>query len=381
MRVLLAIPCLERGGTEMQTLQLAKALLAAGHRVEVVCYFETDRQVVDEFIECGCLVELLRLQRGLPALDFIRIMRRYFRAARPDVLHVQYMTPGALTILAGRLAGVPKVLATVHQPYTASHGVNALRLLRASSMLCDRFIAVSQVAEASWFGSSCDCSAALQKGGRRRHCTIHNAVDVRAVAALVDTGVARKYRETYGIAADAFVFGYIGRLSHEKGVDNLLQAFGQVFGRTKGISLLVVGDGPEKQKLQERFSHEAWWRGIVFAGTLSWKDAMRHLSAMDCLVVPSRFEGFGLSAVEAMAASRPVIASRTGGLSEIITHGRDGFLYEPEDVSALAGQMCLLADDKQLCRNFSMSAFRRSQDFDVEPYSRKIQDLYNTCQP
>ncbi|MCE1275008.1 MAG: glycosyltransferase family 4 protein, partial [Chlorobiales bacterium] len=114
---------------------------------------------------------------------------------------------------------------------------------------------------------------------------------------------------------------------------------------------------------------------------LSWEDAMRHLAVIDALVVPSRFEGFGLSAVEAMSASKPVIAARTGGLMEIIEDGYSGLLYEIEDFSALARLMLLLIDDAANYRKLSVNARKRALDFDVEVYSKKIQNLYNQYKP
>ncbi|NTV25373.1 MAG: glycosyltransferase family 4 protein [Chlorobiaceae bacterium] len=379
MKVLLAIPCLMRGGTEMQTLYLARALAAAGHRVTVVCYFEVDQTVVDEFVDAGCKVELLRLERGLSSRSFIGIMKAFYRKSMPDILHVQYMTPGALSIIAARLAGIGKVFATVHQPYTQGHGQSAYLFLRVSALLCDRFMAVSKVAEASWFGSSKECVF-----GKRRalpgHCTIHNAVDTERVAMLSASSDIVSLKERYGLSG-RFVFGYIGRLSHEKGVDILVQAFGEIAGKRPSVSLLVVGTGLEGKRLEERFGHEAWWRQIVFVGGLSWEDAMRHLAVIDALVVPSRFEGFGLSAVEAMAASKPVIAARTGGLMEIIEDGYSGLLYEIEDFSALARLMLLLIDDAANYRKLSVNARKRALDFDVEVYSKKIQNLYNQYKP
>jgi glycosyltransferase involved in cell wall biosynthesis len=375
MRVLLAIPCLMRGGTEMQTLYLAKALVAAGHRVELVCYFEVEPSVADEFTGAGCRVELLRLERGMPRGEFIGTMKAFYRSARPDVLHVQYMTPGALAIIAAKLAGVPKVFATVHQPYTPGHGRTAFLFLRVSALLCDRFMAVSKVAETSWFGSSSDCLSG-NAGFLSRHCTVHNAVDTRRVAALVSPELAPTFREKYRLG-DGFVFGYVGRLSHEKGVDILFQAFGGIAASLESVRLLVVGSGVERERLEERFGNEPWWRRVVFAGTLGWEEAMKHLSVMDAVVVPSRFEGFGLSAVEAMAASKPVIAARTGGLVEIIEHGTSGLLYAPENVQELVECMFALLKDGNGGEKYSLNALRRASEFDVGIYNKKIQEVYN----
>lgn len=374
MRVLLAIPCLMRGGTEMQTLYLTKALVAAGHEVEIVCYHEFDSSVVEDFIQAGCRAHLLELPRSGTKAQFIKVMKAFYLESNPDVLHVQYMTPGALSILAARLAGLSKIFATVHQPYTKGHGLMALLLLRSSALLCDRFMAVSKVAELSWFGSATDLLS-----GRRwfstRHCTIHNAIDTKKVASLSTKGLEADIEKNYHLDG-CFVFGYIGRLSYEKGVDILFDAFGQLAEARPEVRLLVVGTGIEKKNLQEKFGTEKWWSKIVFAGSQSWVNAMMHLSLMDAVVVPSRFEGFGLSAAEAMAASKPVIAARTGGLMEIIDHELSGLLYSPENSSELMHCMTVLVDDQEICHKISANACIRASCFDVEIYNNKVKEVY-----
>ena len=379
MRVLLAIPCLERGGTEMQTLYLAKALIAAGHIVDIVCYFNFDQSVVDEFAATGGRVELLRLQRGLSSLRFVTIMKTFYRGSKPDIVHVQYMAPGALAVFAARFAGVRKVVATVHQPYTVSHGWHAKMILLTASMLCDHFIAVSAIAEESWFGSSYVYSTEAD-GTKHKHFTLHNAVDVSRINGLLSSA------DSIGLAVDdaldsSFVFGYVGRVSYEKGLDILLEAFGKVCARIENAKLLIVGDGAELDDLRTRHCNKTWWKNVVIAGLQTWENAMKHLRLIDVLVVPSRFEGFGLSAVEGMAASVPVIASDTGGLKEIIQDGESGLLFETGNVDELADRMSRLHDDKALIRSVSASARLRAMEYDSENYNCKVEHFYNSLCP
>lgn len=374
MNVLLAIPCLMRGGTEMQTLYLAKALLAGGYEVHTVCYFEFDPLVVDDFILAGSNVSLLKLKRSVTSREFIRIMRDFYRASKPDVLHVQYMTPGALSIVAAKLAGLSKIFATVHQPYTKNHGLKSLLFLRTSALLCDRFIAVSMIAEFSWFGSSNNFTDETC-GTFPRHLTLYNAVDTSRVIALSGLERAEELKNRY-LLSGSFVFGYIGRLSHEKGVDILLDAFAQVAPGRDDVRLLIVGAGPEMANLEVRYGQECWWNKIVFTGGQTWENAMSHLSAIDVVVVPSRFEGFGLSAVEAMAASKPVIAAKTGGLMEIVEHNRSGLLFDRGNCNELASLMVTLLNDGNKCKELSLNARLRADDFDMSHFVRKIHNLY-----
>ncbi len=379
MKVIIGIPCLFRGGTEMQTLYLARALVEGGHEVEVVSYFEHDPEVVGEFEASGSAVALMNLERNIGVPAIIGSLRTYFAGRRPDVVHVQYMAPGSLPVIAARLAGVEKVLATVHQPFTRGHGKHAMILLRFSALLCNHFLAVSAVAERSWFGASAAGSIPAATGKHPRHFTLHNTVDVAEVERLVSESPGSRL----GAAADledGFVFGYVGRVRYEKGLDILLDAFAAVTANRHAVQLLVVGDGPDLAVLKERYEKESWWWKVLFAGPQSWEDAIRHFSLMDSVVVPSRFEGFGLTAIEAMAAARPVIASDTGGLGEIIAHEKTGMLFANGCVGELGEAMTKLLDDDSLRRRLAAGARKRAGVFDVGSYNEKVISFYRSLE-
>ncbi|NTV92296.1 MAG: glycosyltransferase family 4 protein [Chlorobiaceae bacterium] len=210
-----------------------------------------------------------------------------------------------------------------------------------------------------------------------RHFTIHNAVDTIAVRDLVHSEGSLALKRLY-CQPGRVIFGYIGRLSREKGVDVLFDAFSLLSVRYAGICLLVVGDGPEKQALEVLCRDEEWGNRVFFTGKLTWQQAMQHLAIMDVVVVPSRFEGFGLSAVEAMAASKPVIAAKAGGLSEIMTHGYDGLLFENSNSRELASMMEEVFLDPAKREKLSWHAVKRASDFGVMPFEQKIRNLYTT---
>lgn len=376
MNVIISIPCLLRGGTEMQTLYLARALVGGGHDVEIACYFQYDPVLVEEFRASGCSVALMELERSSGAAAITRSLVDHFATRRPDIVHVQYMAPGAMPVLAARLAGVRRVLATVHQPYTKGHGMHAKLLLRSAALLCDHFIAVSEVAEKSWFGRS-EGNASEAFDRYPRHFTLHNAVDVGTVSGF-SAGSPVEVPPGINEIASYFVFGYVGRLRHEKGVDILFEAFGRVSGSHDDARLLVVGDGPDMQALEAQYGGEPWWRKIIFAGSKSWEEAMKHFALMNAVVVPSRFEGFGLTAVEAMAASRPVIASRTGGLGEIIGHEESGLFFRNGSVDELSQAMSRLLENPALRRRLAAGAKKRAGDFDTGLYNERVVSFYDS---
>lgn len=360
----------------MQTLHLARALVKSLHTVYVACYFQFDEGVVREFEQSGSNVVLMNMKRGYGALRITVRLRQYFTDIRPDVVHVQYMAPGLLPVIAARLAGIKKVLATVHQPYTKWHGKHSKFLLRLAAFLCDHFISVSAEVEKSWFGRS---SGDAHKKKRRypHHFTLHNMVDVKRVGRLVSEPTEQVLTCANALTA-SFVFGYVGRIKYEKGVDILLDAFAIVAGNYDDIQLLIVGDGPELPALKKRYQNEHWWQKIIFTGAQPWENAIMHFTLMDTVVVPSRFEGFGLTAIEAMAASRPVIASDTGGLGEIIRHDETGILFKSGSHDKLSEAMQRLLDDAPLRTKLSSEARKRAESFNISFYNEKVNFLYRS---
>jgi glycosyltransferase involved in cell wall biosynthesis len=356
-RVIITIPCLLRGGTEMQTLLLVRALIELGYNVEVCCYFEFDKLVVDEFKAAGVKVEILGWSRAIGTIEFIRDLAKIFRVKSPDVVHVQYMAPGLLPIIAARLAHIKFVLATVHQPGTP-HGLKNRLLLRFGARLVHRFTCVSEAAEKSWFGNSYlldPKQPAKIYGGR--HLTIPNAVDIEGIdkALLARSPIVI---ETAAKLKGKLIVGTVARLSKEKGIDILILAFAEVHKAISNAHLLIVGDGNQLVELQSLAQNLGIGDAITWTGRLRWEDAMGCLGRMDVVVVPSRFEGFGLTAIEAMTCGKPVVASNVDGLAEIISDGENGVLIPSEDVSAFASALSELLNDKERRQTIGMAARR-----------------------
>jgi len=368
-KVVILTPVLLVGGTERHTQVLARVLCEAGHAVEVVCYYESDPAMVGSVERTGARVRLLELRREDGLLHLARVLRRLLREARPGVVHVEYVAPGFVPMLAARSAGVRRLFATLHQPATP-YGWQARILVRTAARLCTGFFCVSQAAERSWFGDS-----EVWEPGKdvrsRRHWTLHTGVDVEAVAASASReGPALRKRlglEGYPVA------GVVGRLRHEKGQDILLKSMAQVAARVPEARLLVVGDGPDRDVLQAQARKLGLESSVVWAGQAAPEEVHAYYGAMDVLVVPSRYEGFGLVALEGLAAGLAVIATQVEGLSEIVEGVPGGELVPAGDAGALARAIverlqCSKARAEfgaqaraEVTRRFSREAFAEAQ--------------------
>lgn len=377
MKIIISIPCLNRGGTEIQTLNLARILIGVGHTVTTLCYFEYDSDMVNEFEQAGCQVELMKLERGSKPWKIIKLLRTRFKSLKPDVVHIQYMAPGALPIIAARLAGVKKIIATVHQPYTPSHGRLAKLLLRFSAGLCTRFIAVSQNAETSWFGSGSLFDENKSLNAQPGHFTIYNAVDVARLGVIQQQIGLQKVKQVPGVPSGHLVIGVVSRLRHEKGIDLLIRSFALVLKKYPVIHLLIVGTGPDEVKLKEMVLDLKLEQNTTFFGEANWETAMQQMASMDVVVVPSRFEGFGLTAAEAMAMGKPVVASEVFGLSEVVTDGQTGFLFPSEDTETLATCLVRLCTDPDLRLTMGTNGKAKAEKlFELSVFKRKTLGLY-----
>lgn len=335
VRVIIALPVLLLGGSEIQVLSVVRILRDAGYHVMVCCYHDFDQAVLKQFESAGAEVVLLHMQRSDGLLALLLRLRRFFREEQPDIVHVQYLAPGLIPIIAARLAGIKTVFATVHIAGSVAYGNKAKFMLRMAAQLCTAFICVSRGVEKFWFSDSMVLDPARIERGRR-HFTIYNAVDferIRDTAGKTDSGLLRC---ELGIPEESPVIGIVGRLAEQKGHTFLLDAFKDVVAQFPSAILLVVGDGPLRQQLKEQACNLDIDRSILWLGSQPQEEVFRLYAIMNIFTMPSLFEGFGLTAAEAMAAGLPVVATRVDGLTEIVEEGTTGCLTPPGDSSELA---------------------------------------------
>lgn len=179
---------------------------------------------------------------------------------------------------------------------------------------------------------------------------IPNGVDPREVESAGEAA-----RETFALPGEDIVF-FVGRLVREKGVDTLLDAFPAVLERRPATRLVIGGTGPHEAHLRRRVLALGLDGRVRFTGHLD--DRSRNLLYRwaSAAVVPSYYEPFGLTALEAMAAGAPLVVSDTGGLGETVVHGETGLKVPPADPGELAGGILRLLSDPALARRLAERA-------------------------
>lgn len=444
MKTLICIPCLMTGGTEIQTLNTVQALVQGGHEVTVACYFEHTPDMVARYRKAGAEVILFSPEGvrvgGYKSILFLyRHLRRAVKAVRPDIVHVQYMAPGATVILLLWLMGVKNIIATAH---TAADIYKDLRLIHFLQRHCLRaFTCITERAERSFFGTSQLYSPDLVLG-RRNHFTIYNSLPVQLGGSCNEDeyenenclrNVALNLKQTSQNSRNNIseqdnqreldtitqnthcyarvgqdsqrlnvnenenchpdgnsklytlnsklntkrTLGVVSRLERIKGMDLVVPAFAEVLKAYPATQLLIVGDGTLRASMEEQAAQLGCADHIRFVGRQPQEELSQWYSQMDIVLMPSRSEGFGLTAIEAMAHGCVMVASDVGGLPEVVRDGICGLLHRTEDVADMASKICSLIGDETLYAQLRTQSLVEVGKYSFERYSALMNDLYN----
>jgi glycosyltransferase involved in cell wall biosynthesis len=204
--------------------------------------------------------------------------------------------------------------------------------------------------------------------------TILNGVDVSYLSGIdADT---RGVKAELGIPQDHFLVIHVGNFTPKKRHEDLLQGAKLVLGQRPKVSFMLVGTGPLEQAMKDRARELGIQSNIVFTGLRT--DVPRLMAASDMFVLPSQFEGLPISLLEAICVGKPVIASRVGGVAEVVEDNVDGLLIEPLRPDMLAEKILSLLSKPELGQGLVENGRRRvKEQFSIERMVHDMESLYD----
>ncbi|MBN1793573.1 MAG: glycosyltransferase [Candidatus Omnitrophica bacterium] len=293
----------------------------------------------------------------------------FLRDYRIDIIHSWLFHANILGRICGCLAGVKAVIST-ELAIDLQKGPVRVFLDKVTSALSTAIITNARAVK----------KALVQREGidPEKITVIHNGIDFRQ---FHDTGAREIVRSYLGFKKDDIVLITVARLHPVKGHVYLIDAVKRLRPHIPRLTLLFVGDGLYRRHIERKVRRERLSGAVIFAGVAH--DVTSFLDAADIFVLPSLEEGFPGSILEAMAMEKPVIASRIGGIPEMIEDGREGLLVAPRDITGLEDAVRKIIEDEHFAHEITGHARRKVERFTIESMARNIEKLYeqNTRKP
>jgi len=346
MNISHVISTMQFGGAQNIALGLAEEAVHSGHNASIisVCKGNDYCSRLNNYNVTCCSLEYTGNFRPYNIIQITKLrsrLIRYIKMVQPDLIHVHLFIPKILLYGMSGVSGIP-VIQTQHDnsPWWFKRNMNSrlkTHIEKKMAKITARYtVAISESV----------------KHDMVKYLRL-NENKIRVINNFIDTSFIGK--ENPGKKNPAGKLYMITRLDIEKkGLDTALSIIKAVKEKMPDSTLTLIGDGPGKHRLSSMIQ-ESGLENIVHINGYT-ENVSGNLSDADIVLMPSRWEGFGLTAAEAAAMGVPVVASRVGGLQDVVIDGKTGFTCEPEDVNAFAECIVTLLKDKKLYTSISKQA-------------------------
>ena len=350
------------GGTEIATYNIAKHLARRGHEVHVIT--SLDKGLPKESMDEGFYVHRIfwRKIRFLGVMSFWIKIFLCLKKIKPDIVHTQDIGIGIPGFLAKTFLKMPFVVygqgSDVYLPSTFKNTISKLALKNAESV-----IALTE-----------DMKSEMQKLCDRDILVIPNGIDLEKFKNLSRKDIRKRLK----IKDNEKIIAFVGSLYPVKGLRYLIKAMKFMIEETKNVRLMFVGDGEESEELESLVEEFGLKERVKFIGRVQNEEIPQYMAASDVFVLPSLSEGFPNVVLEAMASGLPIVATKVGGLPEIIRDGENGFLVEPKNPKEIAEKVLLILEDDELRERMSRNNKDRVKEYTLESVVERLEHVYRS---
>ena len=347
------------GGVEILATRFIHAMRARGHEFAVITS-HAELELPDEQEHAGARVWRLPFRAALVERDLgqLRLLRQRVtqltQAFNPDLIHLYALGSSAVLLPQARGTPTRPLVVTLHGEVLRESAGGRDTVLQKVLLTTDWAACVSMAVQL--------VAHQLAPELAPRSSIVYNALDAPALG-----------REPLPLAEPRVLC--LGRLVHDKGFDLALTAFAGLLARFPRARLIVAGDGPERHRLAQQAAELGVSGAVDFTGWVAPERVPELLNTVTVVVMPSRREGMPLVAIQAAQMERPVVASRTGGLAEVIVHEQTGLLVAPDNPEALRDTLCALLERPEFATRLGRSA--RARVGEIFGWERHL-DAYDT---
>lgn len=376
MKILHLITHFQRGGIEKWLLTMLKHVPRDSYQMDFCCKGQHTGSLAPLAIREGARV--FHCPLGPWQIGFLWKLRSIVHSHNYDIIHNHLGAYSGLPLLVSRNLGIPTIT-SFHNTHFAPQTWTRRPLLRQLRSIYSRFN-VKYALQHSNIITGCsqsvlDSLSGYEMADKSRFRLLYYGTDVPE---LPDTAAREAFRASFGWEPDTHLLVHVGRFFEQKNHRGLIKIFRDVQRVLPQARLLLVGDGALRKEIEHLVISKNMSPYVRFLGARDdVPDLLRHC---DIFVMPSRFEGFGLAALEASAAGLPVVGSLTSGLIEAVDNGQTGLLFPPDKLDDMANGIIKLLQTPDLARRLGMQGRQRVQErFSIEVSASQLTSLYDEC--
>lgn len=357
------------GGSGVVATELGKSLAKKGHEIHLITYSQP--------VRLGSFRDNLHYHEvrvsDYPLFDYAPYetvlaskIVDVVKHEKLDVLHVHYAIPHASAAFMAR-----EILQTegIEIPFaTTLHGTDITLVGKDPAFEPVISFCLNQSDAVTAVSESLKEDTYKHFRTTREIRVIPNFVNVQKERNGADNEVRRRYAKDNEI-----ILCHVSNFRKVKRVEDVLRVFSKV-NETKKAKVLLVGDGPERYRLEELCREMRLCDDVKFLGKL--RDTQSVLELADVFILPSETESFGVAALEALSMGVPVVSSNTGGIPEVNIHGVTGYTSNVGDVEDMAKNVLKVVADDNTLKQFRANAIERARKFDVKEVVQRYEELY-----
>ena len=362
MNIIHFVFSMARGGQEKMLLDLALIQKKQGHKVRVLCITTKEGPFAEALEEKGVPVHAYGKKTGF-SFALLRCLKKEFQSWKIDVVHTHNPVPNFYGALAAKWARVPVVINTRHGMGAGAKN----RAYKFSLLFTNKVVFVCKKAQEHFINRRIVKSSMAQ--------TIYNGIPLEQYATKISESDRDNFLKILGLKPENKIIGVVARLEPLKDISTFLKVAKIVCSKYPSCRFLIVGDGSLAKDLKQEAKSLDIEKKAVFLGDR--RDVDKLLQIMDIFCLTSVSEGTPLTLIEAMASEKPIVATRVGGVPEVVIDRSNGYLKEPGDSHGLTEAIMDLLENSEVRKQMGEKGYKRAFEFfHVNIMAKNYQNLY-----
>ncbi len=359
MKILQVIPYFCFGGAETMCENLTYALREQGHQLVVVSLYDERTPISRRMEEAGVAIRYLDKKLGLD-LSMVPKLRKIMQEEKPDVVHTHLDTI-KYAVAAARLSGIRNCVHTVHNVAEKEAEGRIQKLINGT-----------------YFRLGWSVPVALSPEVKTSIETFYGLPKEKVPMAYNGISLSRCRKKTDYALGETVKLLHIGRFNEQKNHALVLNVFAKLLKEDPRCRLELLGDGELRQEMEDLAASLGISEKVTFHGAQS--NVYPFLHDADLFLLPSKYEGMPMTIIEAMGTALPIVATRVGGVPDMLKNGEEGLLTSCDEEAVLSACKKLLADE-ELRRKLGRNALQASERFSADCMAKTYREIYqsNSC--